>query len=89
MIVAGVEALASLSPTLSDSKAPLLPDLGEVREVSIKIAAAVMLSAKEEGQSNNVGQWPEDREELERFIEAQMWKPRYRPLELVNTAVAQ
>lgn len=48
---AGVQALAALSPALLDPGASLLPDLPEVRFVSIKVAAAVIKRAVEEGHS--------------------------------------
>ena len=51
MIVAGVQALASLSPSLSDPDAPLLPDLEHVRQVTVVIAAAVMKQARHEGHA--------------------------------------
>ena len=51
MIVAGVEALSSLSPSLQDPDAGLLPDLEHVRHVSVVVAAAVMRKAREEGQA--------------------------------------
>ncbi|UZJ56898.1 hypothetical protein CBS101457_006218 [Exobasidium rhododendri] len=80
MIVAGVEALSSLSPSLQDPDAGLLPDLEHVRSVSVKIAAAVMKQAKEEGQAK--AEWPEN--DLEAFILERMWKPVYRPLQHVE-----
>jgi malate dehydrogenase (oxaloacetate-decarboxylating) len=49
MIVAGVEALSELSPSLKDPDAGLLPDLQDIHSISIHIAAAVMRRAREEG----------------------------------------
>ena len=56
MIVAGVEALSNLSPSLQDPDAGLLPDLEHVRAVSVVVAAAVMRQAKKEGQAK--AEWP-------------------------------
>lgn len=81
MIVAGVEALASLSPSLQDTNEPLLPDLEEVQQVSIKVAAAVWRKAQEGGQARAA--IPED-VGLEEYIEEQMWKPVYKPLHLAR-----
>ena len=56
MIVSGVEALSGLSPSLQDPDAGLLPDLEDVHQVSVVIAAAVMRQAKKEGQAR--AEWP-------------------------------
>lgn len=80
MIVAGVEALSQLSPSLKDPDAGLLPDLESVRSVSVKVAAAVMIQAKKEGQAK--AEWPED--DIENFIKGKMWKAVYRPLQHIE-----
>ena len=41
MIVAAVKALAGQAPALRDPDAALLPDVTDVREISVRIAAAV------------------------------------------------
>jgi malate dehydrogenase (oxaloacetate-decarboxylating) len=43
--MAGVNSLASLSPALSNPEASLLPDLADVREISVVVAAAVVRQA--------------------------------------------
>ena len=54
MLMAGVHALASLSPALDDApEASLLPDLADVREVSVHVAAAVVRQAVEDGNSRD------------------------------------
>lgn len=86
MIVAGVHALAELSPALKDPKMPLLPDraclelrhcshlaVGDVREASIKVASAVALAAKREGAATV--DVPEDEAQRERQIRDAMWQP--------------
>lgn len=45
MLMAGVNSLASLSPALSNPEASLLPDLADVREISVVVAAAVVRQA--------------------------------------------
>lgn len=81
MLVAAVKALAVQSPALEDPKRGLLPDIVNVREVSVCIAAAVVRSAADEGLAQIQG-IPLDGEEsdLREWIEAQMWDPAYRPL---------
>jgi malate dehydrogenase (oxaloacetate-decarboxylating) len=79
MLVAAVKALAAQSPALKDPDKGLLPDVLEVREISVKIAKAVMKQAVEDKLSR-VEDIPDDDEELEEWVREQMWKPVYRPL---------
>lgn len=80
MILAGVRALASVSPALDDPDAPLLPDLADVRKVSLHVAAAVVRQALEEGVANvNL---KKDDEAIIEHIKVGMWDPVYRPLEI-------
>jgi len=72
MIMAGVQALASLAPP--DGKT-LLPDLANVRTASVTIAAAVVRKAIEEGHARV--KIPES-EEVEEYIKKRMWDPVYR-----------
>lgn len=83
MLVAAVKAFANQAPILKDPNAGLLPDVTEVREVSVKIAHAVIKQAVEEGlqQENDV---PTDDAELEEWIREQMWDARYRPLRKID-----
>ena len=88
MLMAGVHALASLSPALANPELSLLPDLADVRAVSVEVAAAVVRQAVADGNATDeltikvvngeVGQT------LEEFIKSRMWDPVYRPLELVD-----
>lgn len=83
MLVAAVKALAAQSPALQDPDKGLLPDVKDVREISVKIAVAVVRCAVEEGLAQEKG-IPVDDEELEKWVRAQMWEPVYRPLKLVE-----
>ncbi|ODA79400.1 hypothetical protein RJ55_04993 [Drechmeria coniospora] len=83
MLVAAVEGVASLSPALKDPTAPLLPDVEAAREVSVRVARAVVQVAVEEGVATEDG-IPADKEDLDDWIRAQMWEPTYRPLRLVE-----
>lgn len=82
MLVAAVKALSALSPALKDPERPLLPDVEDVREVSMQIAKAVVRQAVEEGLATEKG-IPEDDGELDEWIRVQMWEPVYRPLKKV------
>jgi malate dehydrogenase (oxaloacetate-decarboxylating) len=53
MLMAGVHALASLSPALHNPEASLLPDLADVRSVSVHVAAAVVRQAVEDGNATD------------------------------------
>ncbi|KAK3716537.1 NAD-dependent malic enzyme, mitochondrial [Vermiconidia calcicola] len=83
LLVAAVKALAAQAPALEDPEAALLPDVTEVRDISVKIAAAVIQQAVQDGlaQQEDI---PSDKEELEEWIGQQMWKAEYRPLRKVS-----
>ncbi|KAF2711928.1 hypothetical protein K504DRAFT_374851 [Pleomassaria siparia CBS 279.74] len=83
LIVAAVKALASTAPVVKGTGDGLLPDVTDVREISVQIAKNVIKQAVEEGlaQENNI---PTDDARLEEWIREQMWDARYRPLELVS-----
>lgn len=83
MLVAAVEGVASLSPTQNDPRAPLLPDVVDVRKVSVRVARRVILAAVQEGVATEVG-IPREGLELDEWIREQMWEPEYRPLRLVE-----
>ena len=51
MITAGIAALARLAPCLQDPDESLLPAMGDVRHISVKVAVAVANAALEEGLS--------------------------------------
>lgn len=53
MLMAGVHALSSLSPALENPEASLLPDLSDVREVSVIVAAAVVRQAVADGNAQD------------------------------------
>jgi malate dehydrogenase (oxaloacetate-decarboxylating) len=83
MLVSAVKALAAQSPALQDPDEGLLPDVVDVREISVHIAKAVIKQAVEEGlaQEKDI---PDGDEVLEEWIREQMWDPVYRPLKLVS-----
>ncbi|KAL3422218.1 malic enzyme [Phlyctema vagabunda] len=83
MLVSAVKALAAQSPALKDPSKGLLPDVINVREISVHIARAVIKQAVEEGLAQEKG-IPDDDEELEEWIREQMWDPVYRPLRRVE-----
>ncbi|GAB0134325.1 hypothetical protein EsDP_00002702 [Epichloe bromicola] len=82
MLVAAVRAVASTSPALQDSTAPLLPDVDQVRAVSLQVAKQVIKAAIEEG----VATQPDipSHGDLEEWIRVQMWDAEYRPLKKVT-----
>lgn len=87
MLVAAVKALAAQSPALKDPDKGLLPDVVNVRNISVHIAKAVIKQAVEEGLATEKG-IPSDDEELEEWVREQMWEPRYRPLVRVDKKIA-
>lgn len=83
LLVAAVKALAAQAPALKDPNAGLLPDVTNVREISVQIAAAVIKKAVEEDLAQQEG-IPTNDEDLDAWIRAQMWDPEYRPLKRVE-----
>ena len=78
MLVAAVKAIAAQSPVLKDPDKGLVPDVVDVREISVHVAKAVIKQAVEEDLATEK-HIPEDDEDLEEWIREQMWEPRYRP----------
>jgi malate dehydrogenase (oxaloacetate-decarboxylating) len=87
MLVAAVQALASAAPVLNNTGAGLLPDVQDVRDISVQIAKSVIKKAVEDNlaQEKNI---PTGDAELEEWIREQMWNPTYRPLERVEEHAA-
>ncbi|KAH4936482.1 malic enzyme [Parastagonospora nodorum] len=83
MLVAAVQAIASAAPVLNDTGAGLLPDVEDVREISVKIARNVIKKAVEDGLAQEKG-IPYNDTNLEEWIREQMWTAEYRPLKLVE-----
>ncbi|KAF2168467.1 hypothetical protein M409DRAFT_65437 [Zasmidium cellare ATCC 36951] len=83
MLVAAVKALAAQAPALKDPDAGLLPDIVDVRDISVKIAAGVIRQAEKDGVAQEEG-IPKEDADLEEWIEEQMWTPRYRSLRKVG-----
>lgn len=83
MLVAATKALAAQAPALQDPNAGLLPDVINVREVSVKTAAAVIKQAVKDGLAQEQ-RIPDNDKELEEWIRDQMWDAQYRPLKKVD-----
>ncbi|MCX7116094.1 MAG: NAD-dependent malic enzyme [Gammaproteobacteria bacterium] len=72
MFMAAATTLAEMSPAKLDPKAPLLPRLNTIREVSKQIAFAVAKAAFKEGLSVY-----QKESELEAAVEKFIWEPVY------------
>ena len=79
MIMAAAKALAELSPAARDSSAPLLPSIGESRQVAMTVAEAVGKAAIAEGLSVL-----DDTTCLQQDLHAYVWEPVYLPYERVD-----
>jgi malate dehydrogenase (oxaloacetate-decarboxylating) len=79
-MVAG-KVVASMSPTVHDRKARLLPPVDQLRAVSVAVAKAVAIQAQADGVADAC-----DEATLAKRIEAIVWEPRYRPYELEKSA---
>ncbi len=80
MMMAAAKALASTSPTIQDSNAPLLPPVGEARKVAVVVAEAVARQAIAEQVAGL-----EDRANLGEQLRAYMWEPVYHPYERIQS----
>lgn len=87
MLVEATKALASQAPALKDPDAPLLPDVEDVREISVQVAKAVIKQAVAE-DLNEQKDIPTDDKELEEWIREQMWDALYRPMKKVEHSSA-
>lgn len=88
MLVAATQAVAATSPAVQgdgkpDARKGLLPDVSNVREISVQIAMAVVRAAQEEGVAEEK-EIPGKDEDLEEWVREQMWEARYRPLKKVE-----
>jgi malate dehydrogenase (oxaloacetate-decarboxylating) len=73
MMMASAQALAGMSPTMTDKEGALLPPLAELRAVSVGVALAVGRQAAAEGLAGVKG------EAFEEALRANVWEPRYLP----------
>jgi len=78
MIMASAKALASLSPTLADPEAPLLPPIADCRKVSLVVAEAVAKQAMADGTAEAV-----DDATLRERLRAYVLEPVYQPYERI------
>lgn len=72
MIWAACKALTDCSPVKINPNGQLLPNLDEVKDVSFKVAKAVMTQAVEEGVAEPVA-------DIDAAIRAITWEPKYYP----------
>ncbi|OAP59726.1 malate dehydrogenase (oxaloacetate-decarboxylating) [Fonsecaea erecta] len=79
MLVAAVTALAKEAPAMQDPEKALVPGVEQARPVSVKIAMAVIRCALEDGLAQATDIPVDSDEELQEWVEAQMWDPVYRP----------
>jgi malate dehydrogenase (oxaloacetate-decarboxylating) len=80
MIMAAAKTLASLSPTIADANAALLPPIGDSGMVGLAVAEAVARQAIAEGMSG-LADSAALGEELRNYV----WEPVYRPYELAES----
>ena len=83
MIVAAAHGAAELAPALKDPDLALLPAITNVRSTSVLVAMRVIQQCVKEGL-NRVKNIPHEEGKLRQWIEDQMWKPEYRPLQKVE-----
>jgi malate dehydrogenase (oxaloacetate-decarboxylating) len=84
MFMAAAKSLAAMSPARHDKNARLLPPIPELRVVSREVAYAVAKQAQADGVARAMSE-----DELQRRIDAFMWKPAYRPYKRLRTQKAE
>jgi malate dehydrogenase (oxaloacetate-decarboxylating) len=80
MFMAAAKALADCSPAKTNPEANLLPPLTDIREISIKIAIAVLKQAIKEGHLPAMAH-----EQIIHMVLEKMWTPQYVPYKRVKT----
>jgi malate dehydrogenase (oxaloacetate-decarboxylating) len=73
MLMAASNALAEHAPVVKKGEGAMLPDLGNIREITKYIALKVGLQAQEDGVAPGVTE-----EKLSASIERNFWYPGYR-----------
>ena len=79
MLMASSNALADCSPKLQNPDADLLPDLSQIQQISKIIAIKVAQAAMQDGVAPVISL-----EELQKKIEAKVWKPEYRQYQRIT-----
>jgi malate dehydrogenase (oxaloacetate-decarboxylating) len=79
MMMAAAKALASVSPTVQDKNAPLLPPIAESRSVALAVADAVFRQAVSDGVAG-----VEDATNPAELLRAYVWEPVYHPYERID-----
>ncbi|MFN3235194.1 MAG: NAD-dependent malic enzyme [Gammaproteobacteria bacterium] len=74
MLWAAAQALSDASPAIKDKTAPILPELNQVKDISRKVAVAVIEQAREDGVSSI-----DDSVDPNEAIDQVMWYPKYYP----------
>jgi malate dehydrogenase (oxaloacetate-decarboxylating) len=72
MLLAAARTLGANSPALTDSSAPLLPSLTDLRRVAVEIAVAVGIEAQADGVAPKT-----DEGDLRRKVLETRWTPSY------------
>jgi malate dehydrogenase (oxaloacetate-decarboxylating) len=72
MLMAAAQALAEVSPARRDSRAPLLPRLEDIHNVTRHIARAVAVQAQHDGVAEALSP-----DALEGQLAANFWAPKY------------
>ena len=79
MMMAAAKALASASPTIEDANAPLLPRIGESRQVGVIVAESVARQAAADGVAEI-----SDLSTIADQLRAYVWEPVYHPYERID-----
>ena len=78
MFTAAAHAIAEMVPEDNLSEGTLLPPLSDLREISARVAMAVVREARDRGLGDAI-----DDDEVEARVRARMWNPQYPPIEAV------
>jgi malate dehydrogenase (decarboxylating) len=84
MLNAAAEAIPKMIPEEALSRGEIYPRINEIRDISVKVAAAVMKQAVKEGREGRRGKIVEimkldGSEALEQYVRSSMYYPEYRP----------
>lgn len=82
MFMRAAKALATISPSLNDPKANLLPPLDDIREISLQVAVAVAEEAIKLGLAKFIPPVS-----IQTYLRKYMWDPHYLPYQRVRKKI--
>lgn len=87
MIIESALALADYTERHYLARGLIFPPIGDLQEVSVKVAARVLATAVRDGSSLRADLDPDDPATLEAYVRSRMWEPAYLPYRVADDAL--